>query len=445
MSTDSAAQPDQRFYDSPFFEIKRKMDLLLLLGQLLMENGANTNQILRDMMRAASYMGIPREYIHIHISYTTLMLNINDGDRSYTIFRKTLRHGVNMTTLSVLSKLTWKALDNDYSLDEFEERLNTISKTPPRYPQLLAAAGAGFACGAFAILFGSNILTAWITTFCAMFGFYVRNVCRHYQMNIYLCITLASFCATLPALLISSFFPGDTVLYAGISAALFMIPGVPLINAVDDMINNHIVSGITRATHTLLTVSSMAAGIGMALYFDKTSTFTHLSITPQSLYPLQIGGAIVGAMGFSIIFNIPKRLLPVVAIGGAISVFIRNSLIVFAGFSPVGASFFAAAVISVIAMRAAKQFRTAPLVLAIPSVIPMIPGVLLYRFLFGILTINSLNADNFMFVLRSGITGVLIIVCLAVGVSIPHILASGYLDRAKERRLQHLLNRRDAA
>lgn len=93
-------------------------------------------------------------------------------------------------------------------------------------------------------------------------------------------------------------------------------------------------------------------------------------------------------------------------------------------------------------MRASKQFRTAPLVLAIPSVIPMIPGVLLYRFLFGILTINSLNADNFMFVLRSGITGVLIIVCLAVGVSIPHILASGYLDRAKERRLQQLLNRR---
>ena len=93
----------------PFAEIGPKMHLLLHTGQLLMENGADSDRTVRDMMRAAAFMGISKDRIHQHVMYTTLMLNVNDTRHSYTEFRKCTKHGVNMTTLSAVSKLTWRA------------------------------------------------------------------------------------------------------------------------------------------------------------------------------------------------------------------------------------------------------------------------------------------------------------------------------------------------
>ncbi|MBQ1867679.1 MAG: hypothetical protein II148_05260, partial [Selenomonas sp.] len=68
----------ERIFSEPFAEIGPKMHLLLHTGQLLMENGADSDRTLRDMMRAASFMGIPKDRIHQHVMYTTLMLNVND-------------------------------------------------------------------------------------------------------------------------------------------------------------------------------------------------------------------------------------------------------------------------------------------------------------------------------------------------------------------------------
>lgn len=41
--------------------LRRKLDLLLRTGKLLMESAADTNRIERNMKRVAAYLGIPEE------------------------------------------------------------------------------------------------------------------------------------------------------------------------------------------------------------------------------------------------------------------------------------------------------------------------------------------------------------------------------------------------
>ena len=94
---------DEKVLKEPFAEIGTKMHLLLHTGQMLMENGADSDRTVRDMMRTAAYMGIPKDRIHQHVMYTTLMLNVNDEQHSYTEFRKCTTHGINMTTLTAIS------------------------------------------------------------------------------------------------------------------------------------------------------------------------------------------------------------------------------------------------------------------------------------------------------------------------------------------------------
>ena len=83
--------------------------------------------------------------------------------------------------------------------------------------------------------------------------------------------------------------------------------------------------------------------------------------------------------------------------------------------------------------------------MVVPSAIALMPGILLYRFLFDILHINKLNESGLLYMAQNGTTGVLCIVAIAVGVAIPNVLAQKYLQRQKEIRIQELMATRHAS
>ena len=64
-----------------FTAIGQKVELILTVGQLLMENGADAERIVRVTKRVAAFMGIAEEKFHLHIMYTTLMLNVSDENQ----------------------------------------------------------------------------------------------------------------------------------------------------------------------------------------------------------------------------------------------------------------------------------------------------------------------------------------------------------------------------
>ena len=111
---------------------------------------------------------------------------------------------------------------------------------------------------------------------------------------------------------------------------------------------------------------------------------------PHDPYYVYAIAAAIAAMGFSMIFNIQRRLLWVVAIGGIIAVCTRNFVNFELGFGPVIGSFMGSFVVSLIAVKAVHWFHVPNHVLTIPSVIPMIPGVLMYLPCLALLTCMGL-------------------------------------------------------
>lgn len=55
------------------------MKLILDTGQLLMENGSGSKRIVRDMLETAAYLGIYWQDVQIHLTYSTIMINVDDG------------------------------------------------------------------------------------------------------------------------------------------------------------------------------------------------------------------------------------------------------------------------------------------------------------------------------------------------------------------------------
>ncbi|HSC55201.1 MAG TPA: threonine/serine exporter family protein [Phnomibacter sp.] len=135
-----------------------------------------------------------------------------------------------------------------------------------------------------------------------------------------------------------------------------------------------------------------------------------------------------GAVGFGILFNVPARTLMVLWIGGAIGGFVKFSLMgAGVGTGIIAASFAAASIVGIMSIPMAHFKHIPPMIFAIPSVIPLVPGVLAYRTMLGLIKLASTIDVNYNTIvaetLNNGIKTLFIMMSLAVGVAIPmHVM-----------------------
>ncbi len=432
--------------------IRHKLDLQLRTGQLLVESAADTNRIMRNMKRTAAFLGLPEEHLHIYVQFNMLMVNLSDNEHSFTKFQRCDKHGINMTTISLISKLSWKAIREDYSIERYAEELEAIASRPRNYTPVQVAIGTGFACGGFCIQFGCDWTAFFYASFAAAIGMYLRGLMLRKGLNNYMGIAVAAFISTVIAWA-TTYLPSswtDTPLHPLLACALFIVPGVPLINFVDDMLDNYIQVGLTRAINTFLMIVAMSFGIAFFLKlsnFDLTQFYT-IPMIPHNTYISYAIAAAISAMGFSMIFNIPRRLLWVVAIGGIIAVCTRNFVNLGPSNNNIGldmglaiGSLAGSALVSLVAVKAVHWVHAPNHVLSIPSVIPMVPGVLMYRALVGLIEMNGVVGEltNAM---KFGMASAITIMCIALGVAVPNVFARHWVAKNRQRKLKQMIEDR---
>ena len=193
----------------------------------------------------------------------------------------------------------------------------------------------------------------------------------------------------------------------------------------------------------------MAFGIAFAINVCGVDNFVKdLSMTPHHEYWEYSVAAAISAMGFSMIFNCPPRLLWAVAIGGIIAICTRNLVSLGPSTNNLGldqgaviGSFVGSAVISIICTRIMHIVHAPHQCISIPSVIPMIPGVLMYRSLLAFINLHGVVGEvtNAFF---NGINSALIILCISLGVAVPNIFARRYIAKDRQRHLQEELEKR---
>ena len=447
--------------------LHRKLDLLLRTGQILMDSSADTSRVRRNMERAAAYLGLPEENLHIQIDYYMLTVNLSDEYHSYTKMKRCAKHGINMEAIQEISKLTWTAIREDYDLDQYEERLEEIAHRKRNYSDWFVAIGAGFACGGFCIQFGCDWPAFFYCSIAAILGNRFRMYLNKLGSNTYANIAIAAFLSTLiawastfisrPEVMayipeaLRPLFLSSTPWNPMMACALFIVPGVPLINSVNDLLDNHIETGLVRATNTVLMIVAMAFGIALAIKVCGIDNFVHnLSMTPHHTFGEFALAAAISAMGFATIFNVPYRLQAWVAVGGVIAVCSRNFVNLGPSNGNIGldlglmiGSLAGASLISIINIKAVHLLHTPHQCITIPAVIPMVPGVLMYRALYGFIGMTGVVGE-LTFAMHNMVLGTLVLLCIAIGVAIPNIFMRQWIAPNRKRKLQTMIAERKA-
>lgn len=445
--------------------LRRKLDLLLRTGQILMESSADTSRVKRNVERTAAYLGLPKENLHMNIDYYMLQVNVSDEYHSFSKMQRCDKHVINMLAIQEVSKLSWRAIQKDYSLDKYEEELEKIANGKHYYKDWIIAIGAGLACGGFCIQFGCDWTAFFYASIAAILGNRLRMFLNHSGSNLYANFAVAAFVSTILAWL-SSFLSTPTVQAALpeflrpilftetpwhplLACALYIVPGVPLINAVNDLLDNHINTGLVRAMNTLLIVIAMSFGIMLAIKCGSFDGFAKdLPTIPHHSFYVYAVAAAISAMGFATIYNIPYRLMPWIAVGGIICVCTRNFVFLDPstgnaglGLGIVVGSLCGSALISIINIKAVHILHTPHQCITIPAVIPIVPGVLMYRALYGFMGMQGVVGEV-THAMSFAINGSLVLVCIALGVAIPNIFAKKWIAPHRKAKLQRMIDER---
>lgn len=134
----------------------------------------------------------------------------------------------------------------------------------------------------------------------------------------------------------------------------------------------------------------------------------------------------LAAIGFAVLFNVPRRTLVVIFVIAALGGLTRL-LMVQQGVVAAMAAFVGASLIGLLSVMAAHQRKAPPMIFAIPAVIPMIPGFFAYQAMVGMIELTveknpQLYSKLFFETVNNGLSALFVLLALSTGVAIPMLI-----------------------
>ena len=131
----------------------------------------------------------------------------------------------------------------------------------------------------------------------------------------------------------------------------------------------------------------------------------------------------IPAVGFAMVFNVPKKMLIYCAVGGA-SVHSFRYLLMYLGMPIEWATLAASSCMGFLGLYWSRKRLIPRPVFTVASVIPMIPGSFAFTTVVGIVELNSggFNMELMQLVIENGLRTLFIIGALSLGLALPSIL-----------------------
>lgn len=152
----------------------------------------------------------------------------------------------------------------------------------------------------------------------------------------------------------------------------------------------------------------------------------------------------LAAVGFAILFNVPRRTLIVILGMGAVCGLVKYLTMIW-GLEVITATFLSAIIVGFLSIPAANNRHSPMYVFSIPSIISMIPGAFSYRAILGLVKLTKeLSYTEYVDVMQqttsNGLKAVFVLLSIAVGVALPMLLTRHESARAI---IAHIVKRQE--
>jgi uncharacterized membrane protein YjjP (DUF1212 family) len=236
--------------------------LALEFGRLLMEAGAGARGV--DRITAQVATGLGAERVDLRVGYASLAVTIGIGSSGITRMRKVGPLGVNQRLADALHAAADRIERERCTVADARAELDRLLRASDRHPDWLVAVAVGVACAAFGRLLGVDWAGVGPILGAAALGQLVRRQLAVRHVNVFIAATMVAFLAATGSGLGARWAGSQTVAAAMGAAVLLLVPGVPALNAQNDILEGRPTLGSARAVWVAVILIFIAAGMRLA-------------------------------------------------------------------------------------------------------------------------------------------------------------------------------------
>ena len=229
----------------------------------LMGAGVHTSRVVRNSKRLGEAFGLD---VKLGVFHKNIILTIIDKETN-----EACNEVIDIPAHPISfehNSLSWEAVDHHLSLEELKEKYKKIISAPMMHP-LFVLILVGFANASFCKLFGGDLISMGIVFSATLTGLYLKQQMQKKKMNHYIIFIVSAFVASLCASTALIFDTTSEIALA--TSVLYLVPGVPLINGVIDVVEGYVLTGFARLTEASLLIVSIAIGLSFTLLMVKNS------------------------------------------------------------------------------------------------------------------------------------------------------------------------------
>lgn len=351
------------------------LDMATDLGYELAMAGAETFRVEESISRILAAYGVESEVFAIP---NYLIVTILVEGTPITRMRRIGTHGNDLDAVEKLNSLSRRYCSLTPEPHEGMEWLRQALASVETYPTVTEYVGDFLGAAGFALLFGGSWSDSLCAGICGILVGFVTGMLAKQRANPFFRTIATAFVMALLAYAMGAVGLAPNPDAVTIGALMLLVPGLLFTNAMRDIIYGDTNSGINRVVQVLLTAIAIALGTAVAWSVADTgwgipasADAVSYSILAHSLF------ALVGCLGFAILFNIHGKGMLLCALGGMMSwaVYLIGLKL---GANDILAYFFSALFASIYSESMARIRKFPAISYLVVSIFPMIPGAGVY-------------------------------------------------------------------
>lgn len=367
-------------------DIRNTLDFAMKLGETMFRFGAGALEVETSIIVVTQAYGVHETEIDI----TNQAFSLNyapPGETPYTLQRVVRSWSQNYAGLAFLHRLVSAIASGDITREDAERQLAEIRhRRKPFRPWMTVSANALFAA-LFVLYIGGSPLAGLMTLVSAAVVVIAMYSMARLRAPEFFTTMLGGFLATVISLGLFSFdvFKDPATVVAGI--LMIMLPSGRFVSAVQDGINGFPITAAGRFVSAALAYVAMVGGIVLAAVSASQMGVPEVDVTaaPVNSYPVWVLGILVffASAGVAAAEQSEWRLLLPTGIVATLG-FIGYEFALFLGLGPVISPAVAAVIIGFLARMVALRLGAPQLVIAVPSVLFLLPGLAIFRSMYEI-------------------------------------------------------------
>jgi len=243
--------------------LRTALTVALRAGQVLLEAGADTQRVEETMHNIGTALGASA--MEVYVTPTGIIASALSGPEHRTRIVRVRTSSVDLHRIDAINRLSRQVAQKHLTPDKVNTALETIAAQPRRYNRFVTVAMTALACACLSQIFGGGWREFMAVFVAAALALIVRQELTRRGAGLLLQVPPAAFAGTLALALVGRLVGVERFDIAVPSVVLHLVPGVPFVTALNDLLGNFLISGVARVAQAALIVIEIGVGVALAL------------------------------------------------------------------------------------------------------------------------------------------------------------------------------------